>query len=82
MNSAYHHLIRNRYRDRVVSRPTEQIGTSIDFLGKEARDKLGITWKSYDTFRRAVTAHSIAAIHSMWVYRCKTLADMDSPPPG
>ena len=59
------------------------MGTSVDFLGKEATDKLGITWKDYDTFRRAVAAHSVAAIHGMWVYRCKTLAEQDElrPPP-
>ena len=45
--------------------PVGAMGTSVDFLGKEARRKLGITWKSYDTFRRAVAAHSVAAIHDM-----------------
>jgi hypothetical protein len=53
------------------------------FLGKEARHKLGITWKSYDAFRRTVAAHSVAAIHDMWVFRCKTVAEIDNdhPPP-
>ena len=65
--------------------PVGAMGTSVDFLGKKDRERLGITWKSYDTFRRAVAAHSVAAIHGMWVYRCKTIAEQDElrkvPPP-
>ena len=59
------------------------MGTSVDFLGKEARHKLGLTWKSYDVFKRTVAAHSVAAIHAMWVFRCKTVAENDigRPPP-
>ena len=64
--------------------PVGEMGMSVDFLGKEARHKLGLTWKSYDAFRRAVAAHSVAAIHDMWVFRCKTvqaLLENDRPAP-
>ena len=63
--------------------PVGAMGMSVDFLGKEARHKLGITWKSYDAFRRTVAAHSVAAIPDMWVFRCKTVAEIDNdhPPP-
>ena len=61
--------------------PVGAMGTSVDFLGKEARDKLGITWRDYDAFKRAVATHSMTAIHGMWVYRCKTLAEQDKPCP-
>ena len=58
--------------------PVGAMGMSVDFLGKEARHKLGITWKSYDAFRRTLAAHSVAATHDMWVYRCTTVAEIDN----
>jgi hypothetical protein len=42
--------------------PVGATGVSVDFLNKEARDKRGLTWKSYEAFRRAVAAHSVAAL--------------------
>ena len=58
--------------------PIGATGVSVDFLNKEARDKLGLTWKSYETFRRAVAAHSIAALQDMWVYRCMTVQALEN----
>ena len=61
------------------------MGMSVDFLNKEARHKLGIIWKSYEAFRRTVAAHSVATFHDMWIFRCKTVAEIDKnhpPPPG
>jgi len=68
--------------------PVGTIGVSINFLNKEARDKLGPKWKSYDeAFRRAVAAHFVAALqlsilstkalHDICVYRCKTVQALD-----
>ena len=63
--------------------PVGAMGMSVDFLNKEARHKLGITWKSYEAFRRTVAAHSVATFHDMWIFRCKTVAEIDKshPPP-
>jgi hypothetical protein len=63
--------------------PVGAMGMSVDFLSKEAIHKLEITWKSYDAFRRTVAAHSVATFHVMWVFRCKTVAEVDEnhPPP-
>jgi hypothetical protein len=64
--------------------PVGATGVSVDFLGKEARCKLGITWRSYEAFRRAVAAHSVATFYDMWIFRCKTVAELDKshhPPP-
>ena len=47
----------------------------------EARGKLGIAWKSYEAFRRAVAAHSVATIYDMWVFRGKTVAELDNDHP-
>ena len=64
--------------------PVGATGVSVDFLGKEARRKLGITWRSYEAFRRAVATHSVATFYDMWIFRCKTVAELDKshhPPP-
>ena len=41
--------------------PVGATGVSVDFLNKEARNRLGLTWKSYEGFRRAVAAHSVSS---------------------
>ena len=57
--------------------PVGATGVSVDFMSKQARDKLGLTWKSYEAFRRAVAAHSVARLYSYITYgytcarRCK-----------
>ena len=63
--------------------PVGAMGMSVDFLGKEARHKLGITWRSYEAFRRTVAAHSVATFYDMWIFRCKAVAEIDEsrPPP-
>ena len=72
--------------------PVGTIGVSVDFLNKEARDKLGPKWKSYDeAFRRAVAAHSVAAVqlsissigalHDICVYMCKTVQALEDSRP-
>ena len=58
--------------------PIGATGVSVDFLNKEARDKLGLTWKSYEAFRRAVAAHSLAALQDMWVYICMTVQALEN----
>ena len=52
--------------------PVGATGVGVDLLNKEARDKVGLTRKSYDAFRRrAVAAHVmlVAAPHAIWAYR-------------
>ena len=72
--------------------PVGATGVSVDFLSKEARDKLGPTWESYDeVFRREVAVHSVAALqfsilstealHDIWVYRCKTVQALEDSRP-
>ena len=41
--------------------PVGATGASVAFLNKEARNKVGLTWKSYEAFRRAVAAHSVSS---------------------
>ena len=64
--------------------PVGATGVSVDFLNKEARDMLGLTWKSYEAFRRAVAAHSVAALflHDIWVHRCKTVQALEDSRPA
>ena len=59
-------------------------GVSVDFLNKEARDMLGLTWKSYEACRRAVAAHSVAALflHDIRVHRCKTVQALEASRPA
>ena len=72
--------------------PVGATGVSVDFLSKEARDRLGLMWKSYEAFRRAVAAHSVAALqlsvlstaalYDIWVYRCKTMQALEDSRPA
>ena len=79
-------LTTSKWKVEFTVLPVGAMGTSVDFLNKEARDKLGITWKSYEAFRKTVAAHSIAALHEMWTCRGKEMPKNDAehrqPPPG